>query len=111
MSETSNNTTTEQVSPTGIVILAADVLSTRAAALCDALAAGDWKPLADLKAALSTYAEVRFRNVLKDAADPDPQCMQVNDVPTCEGCKQYEQCSGIPTLDRDCFNPITKRGT
>ncbi len=104
MSETSNNTTTEQVTPSALAILAGDVLATRAKALCDALAAGDWKPLADLKAAVATYSEVRLTSTLHDSEPPES-------LPTCETCKHREVCAGLPAADRDCFQPKTLKGT
>lgn len=104
MSDTTNNPTTEQVAPNALAILAGDVLATRAKALCDALAAGDWKPLAELKEALATYSEVRLGTTIADSEPPAP-------LPTCETCKHREVCAGLPAADRDCFEPKTLKGT
>ena len=102
MSTDSNNTTSEQVSPNALAILAGDILATRAKALIDALAAGDWKPLAELREALSTYSEVRLGTTLHDSQPP---------LPTCETCKHRDQCSGLPAADRDCYQPPTQRNS
>ncbi len=95
---------TEPVTVNALALLAGDVLATRAKALCDALAAGDWKPLAELKDALATYSEVRLGSTISDSEPPAP-------LPTCESCKHRDVCSGLPAADRDCFQPITLKGT
>lgn len=88
--------TSEPVNVNSLALLAGDVLATRAKALIDQFAAGDWKPLADLKAAVSTYSEVRLGSTIADSQPPEP-------LPTCEGCKHRDQCEGIPAADRDCL--------
>ena len=94
--------TSKPVNGNALAILAADVLATRAQTLIGQLAAGDWKPLADLKAAVSNYSEVRLGSTIADSQPPEA-------LPTCEGCKHRQQCEGIPAADRDCFNSITTR--
>ena len=92
----------EPVNVNALALIAGDVLATRAKALCDALAAGDWKPLAELKEALATYSEVRLGTTVSDSQPPEP-------LPTCDTCKHRDVCSGLPVTDRDCFNPETQR--
>ncbi len=81
--------------------LAGDLLAVAARRIVDTLACSPtFEPMQQLKDALDVYEQARLGNILKEPAP----------LPTCEGCKHREQCSGLPALDRDCFNPITKRG-
>jgi hypothetical protein len=100
MSENTSPPTSEPVNVNALAILAGDVLATRAKALCDQLAAGDWPPLAQLKEAVSTYSEVRLGSTIADSQPPEP-------LPTCEDCKHGGRCDRIPSAD--CFEPVTLR--
>ena len=66
--------------PNAITILAADLVSTRACQLLDALMTGSYEPIRDctaqLREALGTYAECRIGAAV---AEPDPQRMNCND--------------------------------
>jgi len=79
------------------VILAADLVSTRAAQLLDAAAWGGFEPAQKLREALQVYAECRLGSAVKDASAGATitDCTQCRLVGSCItpgeiGCSEYE---------------------
>ncbi len=77
-----------------MLVLAADLLATRAAKLLEQLAHAGWEPAVELQRALDCYNEVRGINVLKDATEvqDDPQCVQINEpAPATQRSESHRQ--------------------